>query len=163
MADGSFAEDSAQTEESILFEDIPDLQKESVPIIDVGGLDPVMAVYEEEETLKLRESSEEFETVAEDEDEKEQPIREIVRVRAGDAIKADAAAYAPPQQIIVQPAAQSPPGIPGAGSAPLFSPNGARDGVHHFVAAKHICALGRFGADSPTGVCGDRYRRWLRG
>ena len=47
--------------ESILLEDIPGLEAEEVPIIDVGGIEPVIMINEEEDELDLSSEIEDIE------------------------------------------------------------------------------------------------------
>ncbi len=72
-------------EESLIFEEIPDLDGETVPIIDVGGIESVIGVREEEDTLILSEEDEYIPSLPEEDPEKEQEkeIPVIVQPKEG--------------------------------------------------------------------------------
>jgi tetratricopeptide (TPR) repeat protein len=59
-------------EESLFFEDFPDLEGEVVPIIDIGGIEPVIGIQEEEEKISLTELEEDID-IPEPVPEKEEP------------------------------------------------------------------------------------------
>jgi hypothetical protein len=62
-------------EDSIFNFDIPGLREE-VPIIDVGGIDPIIAILEDEETVKLTEMEEDLTLPPEEEEEEEEKEEE---------------------------------------------------------------------------------------
>lgn len=78
LANRPLEEMQEQEEESLLFGELPDLEEDTVPIIGVGGIDPVVAVQEDEESMILEEMEEEIEPPPEDEDEDELPIAPIL-------------------------------------------------------------------------------------
>jgi tetratricopeptide (TPR) repeat protein len=84
------AEESGEMEEeSYIDETIPDFGDEEVPIIDVGGIEPVIAVDEEEEELDLRELEEDL--FLPEEKEKEEEHQEEPRIAAVSAAGSPAA------------------------------------------------------------------------
>lgn len=60
-----------QDEESLFLDTLPDLDEDTVPIIDLGGIEPVISVREEEESIILEEMEEEIEPPPEDEHDEE--------------------------------------------------------------------------------------------
>jgi len=78
LANRPLEEMQEQEEESLLFGELPDLEEDTVPIIGVGGIDPVVAVQEDEESIILEEMEEEMEPPPEDEDADELPIAPIL-------------------------------------------------------------------------------------
>lgn len=68
----------AETDSSdrLLLDDLPDLEGETVPILDLGVIDPIIEVNEETDTLKLMELEEELEDLPEFPEEEEEPEEE---------------------------------------------------------------------------------------
>jgi len=109
--ESSIEEAVEEDTDSVLFEDIPGLEPETVPIIDIGGIDPVIAINEEEETLNLLEMEEEIPPEMPSEKEKEEEIHEIVRETEKSSTSEAPFSPTPGQQATAQPYA-SPSGQP---------------------------------------------------
>jgi tetratricopeptide (TPR) repeat protein len=117
-------------EESLIDETIPDFGLEEVPIIDIGGIEPVIAVDEEEEELDLRELEEDIflpEERDEERDDDQEPsvvvasatVPSAASGRGGDS-GTDAAAPAAPA-----PAGGAAPAPPAPAQAPPQAPPAA--------------------------------------
>jgi len=70
-------EDGGKEEESVFVESIPEFDNEIVPIIDIGGIEPIIEVNEDEETIILSELEEDLNLPDEIEMEMERELTQL--------------------------------------------------------------------------------------
>ena len=89
LAEGESAlsvdENQQMEAESIIDESLPDFGEEEVPIIDVGGIEPAIAVDEEEDDISLEEMEEDLFLPDEQDEEEEEPKEKTEAVAAAAA------------------------------------------------------------------------------
>ena len=117
--------------ESVFIDYLPGLESEEVPILDVGGIDPIIAIHEDEEDVYL---SEEEEVIPED-------IPEEVKEEITLLEKPLPEGPQPPPQPLPQPPQMPPPresGVPEAGPAPPHQEQGGGAGGDEAVPPQYI-------------------------
>ena len=103
---------------SVFIDYLPGLESEEVPILDVGGIDPIIAIHEDEEDVYL---SEEEEEIPEDIPEE---VKEDITLLEKPLPAGPTPSAPPPQPPPPQPPPQRESGVPQAGPEPAVPPGG---------------------------------------
>ena len=95
-------------EDSLLFEEIPGLDSEEVPILTIGGIDPIIAILEDEETIHLDEQEEDMDWPLDD----PEPEEIIEKEKETEVQQKEGGGESPPPEAPPRPEAPPSPPLP---------------------------------------------------
>jgi tetratricopeptide (TPR) repeat protein len=125
--DTARAEKEAADEDTLMVEELESSEEDTVPIINVGGMEPILAVEESPEVLQLTEEQEPVEEEMVSIDDERPP--NLVNLLQGQELYEENPAlqtFQPPPQFPPQPpggGGRGAPGLPGQPATPVFAPS----------------------------------------